>query len=304
MSLQAIAPNGKLKHTARIGARIMATGENWLEVGSYTWLYREAEPFTANDRPPVILLHGLVSQSYSWREVLPALAEQGLRAIAPDWLGCGYSSKPDRRDFAYTPNAFMDALEAFVKTLEIERFSLVTQGFLGSVGIQYALRHPEQIDRLAIFNAPIFQTAKLPWKLQQMGIPLVGDMMTQDPLLVDRTLEGAGSYRIEDQDLDVYRRPWLKSSDVGRSLLAILQNLQLKQATAEIESGLKNWEQPLLIGWGVRDPWLSIESAKAIAASNPQAQFVELDEVGHYVQEDWHEKVTEVLLPFLRRQTA
>jgi pimeloyl-ACP methyl ester carboxylesterase len=282
----------------------MATGENRLEVGSVTWLYREAEPLNLNDRPPVILLHGLVSQSYSWRAVLPTLAGQGFRAIAPDWLGCGYSSKPDRRDFAYTPAAFINALEEFVRTLEIERFSLVAQGFLGSVGIQYALRHPEHIDRLAIFNAPIFQTAKLPWKLQQMGIPLVGDMMTQDPLLVDRTLEGAGSYRIEDKDLDVYRRPWLKSSDVGRSLLAILQNLQLKQVTAEIEAGLKDWEQPLLIGWGMRDPWLSIDSAKAIAASNSHAEFVELEEVGHYVQEDWHEKVTDALVPFLRRQSA
>ena len=281
----------------------MATGGNLLEVGSETWLYREAEPLNSNNRPPVILLHGLVSQSYSWREVLPALAQQGFRAIAPDWLGCGYSSMPDRRDFAYTPDAFIQALEEFVNALGLEKFSLVAQGFLGSVGIQYALRHLEQIDRLAVFNAPIFQGAKLPWKLQQMSIPLVGDMMTQDPLLVDRTLEGGGGYRIEDKDLDVYRRPWLKTSDVGRSLLAILQNLQLKQATAEIEAGLKAWERPLLVGWGVRDPLLAIENAKAIAASNSNAEFVELDEVGHYAQEDWHEKVIEVLLPFLRRQS-
>jgi pimeloyl-ACP methyl ester carboxylesterase len=102
-------------------------------VGSWvTWLYREAEPLNPTDRPPVILLHGLVSQGYSWRDVLPVLAEQGFRAIAPDWLGCGYSSKPDRRDFAYTPAAFMNALEEFVKTLGIEKFSLVAQGFLGS----------------------------------------------------------------------------------------------------------------------------------------------------------------------------
>lgn len=282
----------------------MAAVEKRLEVGSLTWFYREAEPNNPGDRSPVVLLHGLVSQSYGWREVLPALAEQGFRAIAPDWIGCGYSSKPDRREFDYTPDTLMQALEDFVKTLGIERFSLVAQGFLGSVGIQYALRHPEQIDRLAIFNAPIAQTAKLPWKLQQMSLPFVGDVMTQDPLLVDRILEGGGGYRVEDADLDVYRRPWLKSSDVGRALMAILQNLQLKQVTAEIELGLAKWEQPLLIGWGMRDPWLSIEMAKALAAANSYAEFVALEEVGHYVQEDWHEKVSEALLTFLRRQAV
>ncbi|MGG6264491.1 alpha/beta fold hydrolase [Leptolyngbya sp. AN03gr2] len=273
----------------------MAEGKR-IEVGSLNWCYREAEPMNPS-RTPVILLHGLVSQGYSWRNVLPNLAEEGFRAIAPDWIGCGYSSMPDRRDFAYTPDAFIEALEALIAQFGFEKVSIVSQGFLGSVGIQYALRHPEQVERLAIFNCPIAQDAKLPWKLKQMGIPLVGDMMTQDPLLVDRTLEGAGGYRIEDEDLDVYRRPWLKTSDVGRSLLAIIQNLQLKQVTAEIESGLANWQNPLLIGWGKRDPWLSIDLAKSF-----RSQLVELDEVGHYPQEDWHEKVSEVLIPFLKQQ--
>ncbi|MBD2083276.1 alpha/beta fold hydrolase [Leptolyngbya sp. FACHB-17] len=270
-----------------------------IEVGSLNWFYREAEPTNDSARTPVILLHGLVSQGYSWRNVLPVLAEQGFRAIAPDWIGCGYSSMPDRRDFAYTPDAFIAALEALIAQFGFEKVSIVAQGFLGSVGIQYALRHPEQVERLAIFNCPIAEGAKLPWKLQQMGIPLVGDMMTQDPLLVDRTLEGGGGYRIEDADLDVYRRPWLKTSDVGRSLLAILQNLQLKQATAEIEAGLATWKNPLLIGWGMRDPWLSIAPARSL-----KAELAELDEVGHYPQEDWHEKVCEALIPFLKRQAV
>lgn len=276
----------------------MPVEQNILEVGSLTWVYREAQPEPATDRTPVILLHGLVSQSYSWRNVLPTLEEQGFRAIAPDWIGCGNSGKPDKRDFAYTPDAYVQALADFIEMLGLEKVAIVAQGFLGSVGIQYALRHPDRVERLAIFNAPIAQTAKLPFKIARMGIPLVGDMMTQDPLLVDRTLEGGGGYRIEDADLDVYRRPWLKSSDVGRSLLWTLQNLQLKKVTAEIESGLAAWKAPLLIGWGVRDPWLPLEIAKSVS----HAELVELDEVGHYPQEDWHEKVSEVLLPFLRRQ--
>jgi pimeloyl-ACP methyl ester carboxylesterase len=265
-----------------------------IEVGSLNWFYRDAEGNA--DRTPVVLLHGLVSQSYSWRDVLPALGAEGFRAIAPDWIGCGYSSMPDRREFAYQPETYLSALEDLINAFGFEKVSIVAQGFFGSMGIQYALQHPEQVERLAIFNCPIFQTAKLPWKLQQMSIPLVGDMMTQDPLLVDRTLEGGGGYRIEDADLDVYRRPWLKTSDVGRALFAILQNLQLKQVTAEIEAGLKDWKNPLLIGWGVRDRWLSIDTAKSFYPN-----LVELDEIGHYPQEDWHEKVTEVLLPFLKQ---
>jgi pimeloyl-ACP methyl ester carboxylesterase len=279
----------------------MTAGENWIEVGQHTWFYREALP-TGEARLPVLLLHGLVSQSYSWRDVMPALAAAGYRVIAPDWLGYGFSGKPDRLDFSYSPELFLTALAELITALGLDRFALVAQGYLGSVGIQYALRQPERIDHLAIFNAPIASTAKLPWKIAQFGIPLIGDALTQNPLLVDRILESGGGYRIRDEEMDIYRRPWLKDGDVGRALQATVQRLDLKTVTAEIEAGLKTWPKPLLVGWGMRDPWLPVAMAAACVQSAPDAELVELYEVGHYVQEDWHEKVSEALMTFLRRQ--
>lgn len=265
------------------------------------WFYREAKGDRPTDRPPVVLLHGLPSQSYGWRHILPALAEAGFWAIAPDWIGAGFSCRPDLRDFAYTPAAFEQALGDFLDGLGLERVSLVVQGFLGSVGVRYALNHPDRIDRLVIANAPVFPEAKLPWRIQQLGLPLAGDMLTQDPLLVDRTLEGGGQYRVEDADLDVYRRPFLQSSDAGRSLLATVRRLKVKPEAAAIAEGLASWDKPVLMLWGATDPWLPVDMARAFTQTLPQGKFVALDEVGHYPQEDWHEKVTEAILPFLRQ---
>jgi len=280
----------------------VAISEKSIEVGSLQWFYREANPVNASDKPPVLLLHGLPSQSYCWCELMPDLTEKGFRAIAPDWIGSGLSAKPDKRDFAYTPDAFIQALGDFLKTLEIERFYLVVQGFLGSVGLQYALRHPDQIERLAVLNTPVSSAAKLPWQMQQWGLPLIGDMVTQDPLLVDRTLEAGSRYQIEDKYLDVYRKPFLKSSDVGRSLMMTAKNLQMKQSMAEIESGYANWKQPTLIFWGMKDPWLPFTQAEQFANSLKNVEVVKLEEGGHYPQEHWSGKVSEALLPFLRRQ--
>ncbi|MBW4644688.1 MAG: alpha/beta fold hydrolase [Goleter apudmare HA4340-LM2] len=282
----------------------MSLTEHKIKVGALEWFYREAAPIGRTDLIPVVLLHGMVSQSYSWRHILPALANQGTRAIAPDWIGYGFSATPEKRDFAYTPDAFITALEGFIQALELEHFSLVVQGFLGSVGLQYALRHPEQIANLAILNTPISPAAKLPWKIKQMGLPLAGEMMTQDPLLVDRTLEGGSRYRIEDQDLDVYRKPFLKSSAPGRALLASIRNLQLDTAMTEIASGFKEWQQPILIQWGVIDPWLSVDIAQSFADSVPNAELIKLNNVGHYPQEHYHEAILEDLLPFVRRSKS
>ncbi|MEM7554301.1 MAG: alpha/beta fold hydrolase [Cyanobacteria bacterium P01_A01_bin.84] len=279
----------------------MPITEHKITVNSLEWFYRQAEPVGESDLLPVVLLHGLVSQSYSWRHILPALAQQGTKAIAPDWIGCGFSEKPEKRDFAYTPNAFIQALEGFVEALELDKFSLIVQGFLGSVGLQYALRHPEKVVNIAILNAPIATTAKLPWKIQQMGLPLAGEMMTQDPLLVDRTLEGGCRYVISDKDLDIYRKPFLKASASGRSLLATIRNLQLSKVTSEIESGFKQWQKPILIQWGKTDPWLSLETAKQFAKSLPDAEIIEINDVGHYAQEHHHEVILQDLLPFMRK---
>ncbi len=279
----------------------MPIEEKKIKIDSLEWFYRESQPIGRSDLLPVVLLHGLVSQSYSWRNIMPALAKQGTRAIAPDWIGFGFSAKPEKHEFAYTPDAFITALAGFFKTLELERFSLVVQGFLGSVGLQYALRYPEQIANIAILNTPIATSAKLPWKIQQMGLPLAGEMMTQDPLLVDRTLESGARYVIPEADLGIYRKPYLKSSASGRGLLASIRNLQLASSMAEIETGFKDWKQPVLIQWGIIDPWLKVEMASRFAQAIPNGEIVTLQNVGHYPQEHYHETILEDLLPFLRR---
>ncbi|MEQ8537483.1 MAG: alpha/beta fold hydrolase [Coleofasciculus sp. D1-CHI-01] len=280
----------------------MSIQENSIQVGSLQWFYREATPVNPSTQLPVLLLHGLPSQSYSWSALMPDLAEKGFRAIAPDWIGAGFSAKPDRRKFAYTPDAFIKALAEFIQHLQIEQFYLVVQGFLGSVGLQYALRYPDQVERLAILNTPVSSASQLPWKIKQLGLPLVGDMLTQDPLLVDRTLEGGSGYRVSDKDLDVYRRPFLSSSDAGRSLLMTVKNLQLKSSMAEIEAGFRNWNQPTLILWGIKDPWLPLVQVQEFAKMIKNVELVELEEAGHYPQDHWSEKVSNNLLLFLRRQ--
>ncbi|MGF1523097.1 MAG: alpha/beta fold hydrolase [Leptolyngbyaceae cyanobacterium] len=280
----------------------MALSEQRLEVGDLEWFYREAKPLRESaDRLPVVFLHGLVSQSYSWREVMPAVAEQGFRAIAPDWIGHGFSSRPEKRDFAYTADAFVKAFEDFLTALSVEQIHLIVQGFLGVYGVLYAVRNPQRIARLVIVNTPLSPEVKLPGALSRMKLPLAGEMMTQDPLLVDRTLEGGGPYQVNDEDLTVYRKPFLTTSAAGRALLATLRSFKLSATTEEIFQELKQWQSMTLLVWGTADPWLPTALAETWANTIPNAEFSKLEQVGHYAQEDWAEKVTEVIVPFLRR---
>jgi pimeloyl-ACP methyl ester carboxylesterase len=69
----------------------------------------------------------------------------------------------------------------------------------------------------------------------------------------------------------------------------------------EIESGFKEWQQPILIQWGMIDPWLPIDVAQKFADSVPNAELIKINNVGHYPQEHYHKTILEDLLPFVRR---
>ena len=276
--------------------------KNTIKVGSLEWFYGELAPVGGDNPPTVILLHGLPAQSLTWTGLMPPFAEQGIRSIAPDWIGFGNSSKPDKRDFGYTPDAFLTALSDLVESLNVDRFSLVVQGFLGTVGIQYALRNANRIDRLVILNAPLATGIKLPWQLQQLGLPVAGEMLVQDPLSVERTLEAGCKRVIEDQYLEAYRKPYLKSSAPGRALLATIRNLRLGEVLTEIATGLPTLDLPIQIIWGAADPWLDIAQAQAIVKSLKQGELVTLPTAAHYPQEHWYAEMKAPMMQFLRRK--
>lgn len=73
-----------------------ATLEQRVQVGDLDGFFRSVDPDRSHDLPPVLLLHGLVSQSYSWTSLLKALGKQEFRALAPDWIGSRFSAKPER----------------------------------------------------------------------------------------------------------------------------------------------------------------------------------------------------------------
>src|SRR5205807_2102890 len=66
-------------------------------------VYEQGEGF------PVVLCHGFPELAYSWRHQLPALAEAGFHAIAPDQRGYGASDRPDAVD-AYSIDHLCDDL--------------------------------------------------------------------------------------------------------------------------------------------------------------------------------------------------
>lgn len=98
--------------------------------------------------PPLVLLHGWPEHWYSWRKLIPSLAEH-YRVIAPDLRGLGWTDAP--RDGYGKEQLARDVL-ALLDALGLERVRLVGHDWGGLVAWLTACRHPERVERLMLLN--------------------------------------------------------------------------------------------------------------------------------------------------------
>lgn len=100
---------------------------------------------------PIILLHGVPTSSYLWRNVIPELADQG-RVIVPDLVNFGLSDKTDE------PLTFVehgDLISEFIEDRGLENVTIVGHDWGGPIGLSYAVDNPENIAGIAYFESPV-----------------------------------------------------------------------------------------------------------------------------------------------------
>ena len=122
-------------------------------VDGLTIFYREAGSPTA---PTLLLLHGYPTSSHMFRDLIPQLADR-YRVVAPDYPGFGYSSMPDRKEFAYTFENLTRVVEHFTDALQLNKYSLYVMDYGAPIGYRLALLHPERVQALVVQNGNAYE---------------------------------------------------------------------------------------------------------------------------------------------------
>ncbi|KAK9222829.1 hypothetical protein WN944_011269 [Citrus x changshan-huyou] len=233
------------------------------------------------DNHTVLLIHGFPSQAYSYRKVLPVLSKN-YHAIAFDWLGFGFSEKPQPGyGFDYTLDEYVASLESFVNEIANDKVSLVVQGYFSPVVVKYASKHKDKVKDLILLNPP-------------------------DPLRAsDKALTSCGPYQMKEDDAMVYRSPYLSSGSSGFALTAISRGMkkQLKQYVEEMRTILmdKSWKIPTTVCWGQRDRWLNYDGVEDFC-NDSNHELIELPMAGHHIQEDSGEELGKVISEIFRKR--
>src|ERR1700689_2284021 len=123
--------------------------------------------FETKGRPCVLLLHGFPELAFSWRKVMPVLAEAGYHVIAPDQRGYGRSTgwdadyDGDLNSFRL-PNLVRDALGLVSAFGYAHVDAVIGHDFGSSVAAWCALGRPDVFRSVALMSAPFAGPPSLP----------------------------------------------------------------------------------------------------------------------------------------------
>jgi pimeloyl-ACP methyl ester carboxylesterase len=144
----------------------------------------------AGEGPSVILAHGFPELAYSWRHQLPALADAGFHAVAPDQRGYGRSSRPDAVE-DYDIVALTGDLLALLDDLDEERAVFVGHDWGALVVWQLALLAPERVAGVVGMSVPFIPRPPMPpveLMRQVLGDAFFYILYFQDPGVADADL--------------------------------------------------------------------------------------------------------------------
>ena len=248
---------------------------------------------------PLLLLHGFGESTYSWRKVVPALAEH-CRTIAIDLNGFGYTERPKDRA-AYSRDGQLRLILGVLDALNIESAHVAGHSYGGAMALALAARHPERVRSLILIDsAAVTYPDETKSRLaKSRTLSRLGLGIALRPNAIRRNLQKA------------YFDDALATPEVAsayRSRLAIegvldaYAGLSLPPPSAGPPIDLAKIQKPSLWIWGVEDRTVKIEAGRVAAARMAGSTFVALERSGHSPMEEKPAEVVRAILAFLESQ--
>jgi pimeloyl-ACP methyl ester carboxylesterase len=259
----------------------------------------------AGSGPPIILLHGLLGYSFSWRFTIPVLARQAT-VYAPDMLGAGFSDRPSDLDCTF--EGIARRVLAFADQVGIRSFHLLGTSHGGAVAMTAAaLAAGQNRVRTLILVAPVN-----PWSSHGKRLTrfLSGELVSRLFLGIVPRAKFAHScvlrrlygdpVRISPGTLEGYSRPFEKPGGLEYGLRIVSSwNKDLDDLELSLPK-IRNI--PTLIIWGGLDRAVDPASARTLQAQFHDARVVTFEGVGHLAYEESPEQFNQAIAEFLRTQ--
>jgi cis-3-alkyl-4-acyloxetan-2-one decarboxylase len=252
----------------------------------------------------LLMLHGNPTWSFYYRNLILGF-KGSYRCVVPDHMGMGKSDKP--QDYPYTLSQHIDNLEKLVDHLGLDDITLVVHDWGGAIGMGFAVRYPEKIRRLVIFNTAAFLSQEIPISLKLCRIPGFGALAIRGFNAFARFALRWACIKQERMTEEV-KAGYLEPYDNFANRIANLRFVQDIPLGPEspsypviqnIEKNLKLFQNhPVQIIWGAHDFVFNDHFLERWKNIFPQAEVHRIEGAGHYVLEDAHERIIPLMKDF------
>lgn len=253
--------------------------------------------------PALLLLHGLLGYSFSWRYTIPVLAQQAT-VHAVDMLGVGFSDRPANLDCCL--RAAAQRLLLFLDSVGVESCDLLGTSYGGAVAMMAAAMAPERFERL-ILVAPVnpwsskgkFMASFLSSRFVSPVFLCVAPYLKLTHNFLLRRLYGNPS-RIRPGTLQGYSEPFMLPGSFKHEI-GILRTWN--QDLRELESILPKISHiPAFLLWGTLDSGVDPASAVPLSRQFKNCRVHMFEGVGHLPYEEVPEEFNEAIAEFLASQ--
>jgi pimeloyl-ACP methyl ester carboxylesterase len=258
----------------------------------------------AGSGPPLVLLHGWPQHWWSWRELIPRLADRH-RLLAPDLRGWGWSEAPPGE---YAKSTFADDVLALLEAEGLERVKLIGHDWGAFTAFLLALEHPERVDRMVALDIVP------PWaprpSLRQLALPMLASYqlllatpvlgpaaMTRSNAFVRAMIRGGSRLRQwTDAELDVYADV-LRDPARASASSACYRTFLTRELPRSLTRGYRpgDLQVPTLLIMGAASPIHRILCPQP--SRNLRVESIE--GAGHFLPEEAPDQVLEHALDFL-----
>ncbi|NOR67894.1 MAG: haloalkane dehalogenase [Woeseiaceae bacterium] len=200
---------------------------------------------------PIVFQHGNPTSSYLWPNIMPHLADQG-RCIAVDLIGMGDSDKldnPGPDSYRYVEHR--EYLFADWQALGVsDRVTLVIHDWGSALGFDWAQQHPAAVLGIAYMEAIVRPVTWDEWPEAAKAVfqgfrSEAGEAMVLDKnMFVERVLPGSVLRDLTEDEMTVYRRPFLNAGEDRRPTLTWPRQIPFEgepQDVHDIVAGYSDW---------------------------------------------------------------
>lgn len=257
---------------------------------------------TAGSGPPLLLVHGLMTTSYSWRYMLEPLGRHFTLYI-PDLPGAGRSEGP--LGVRYSMHNLGTWITEVQQALGITGCGVIGNSLGGAICASALADAPTSMERLLILHAPGFPEARLHLLSAVLSLPgapsLLYWLVRRAPLRwAHRNVHYADESLKSREEARAYGLPLAAPGGAeafGKYLKDAMQPAGLTALQRRVRAMSEH--PPIRLVYAPRDPMVPPALGPRWKESLPAAELVWLERGSHFAHVDAPEDFLAVALPFL-----